>query len=129
MAIFLITLTILLTCAVEQYLWPASVEQRALAERYRVPRRHLESLRSWETRTFAAAMLLHAADDAFVAEAQKLGMVDRISERGLRWSLPSAHPAAIALTAARYPDGPSPEEIERLMCGTCTQIGVDLSLP
>lgn len=112
--------------ALTQYLLPpsrASGAQVAFAELYRVPRRHLESIRTWEARTLAAAKALHAASDAFVAEAETLGRVERFSHAGLKWTLPSTHPLAIAYVVARYPDGPPPVEIARIAMGEYSQLG------
>ena len=48
----------------------------------------------------------------------RLGRLERVSARGgIRWSLPAAHPKALALTAARFPDGLPPEEVERVAGG------------
>lgn len=112
----------------EQYVLPAPSGQVAHAKHYRVTRRHLESLKSWENRTGAAARALHAASDAFVAEAQKLGRMERVSRAGLKWSLPSTHPLAVALVAARYPDGPPQRELHQIAIGEVTEVGVDLAL-
>jgi hypothetical protein len=83
-----------------------------------VPRRHLESLRSWEKRTVAALNAVHAANDAFIAEAHRLGRWRETSARGGVWELPCQHIASLALVRAKYPDGPPLDEL-------CQLAGID----
>ncbi len=109
-----------------QYVLPAPDGQVAHAEHYRVIRRHHESLKSWEDRTVVAANALHAAADAFVAEAERQGRLERVGHAGIKWSLPSTHSLAIALVTARYPDGPPPLELQRIAHGEVVEVGLDL---
>ena len=109
-----------------QYVLPAPGGQVAHAKHCRVIRRHHESLRSWEKRTVVAADALHAAADAFVAEAERQGRLERVGRAGLKWSLPSTHSLAIALVTARYPDGPPPLELQRIAHGEVIEVGVDM---
>jgi hypothetical protein len=108
-----------------QYVLPADSGQVAYAKTYRVHRRYWESVRSWEARTVAASKALRDALDAFVAESERLGRLQRVSYTGVKWSLPSGHPLAIAVMVARYPDGPTLLEWERVGGGEVAEAGVD----
>jgi len=113
--------------ALSQYVIPASRAQSALARKYRVHRRHLESLRSWQRRTEAAMDALVGASDAFTTEAQRLGRMGHVPYAGVHWSLPGDHPLAVALLAARYPDGPSRDELAQIMGGPVVEIDADVA--
>lgn len=119
--------TVALQWFFEQYVLPPPGGSIAHAKHYRVVRHHRESLKSWETRTVAAAKAFRAAEDAFVTEAERLGRLERVSRAGLRWSLPSNHSLSLALLSARYPDGPSAKEWERIASGEVVVTGVDVS--
>jgi hypothetical protein len=109
-----------------QYVLSAPDAQVTYAKTYRVCRRHLESVESWESRTVAAAKALHDAEEAFVAESERLGRMDRVSNAGIKWSLPSGDSRAVALMVARYPDGPTSSDWKRILVGGETVRGVDL---
>jgi hypothetical protein len=93
--------------------------------RLRVARRHLESLDAWDRRTDAAEQALTEAAVAFEEEARRLDRVEQVGHTGLRCSLPGSHPLAVALVAARYPDGPSHAELLQLAGGNVVEVGVD----
>jgi hypothetical protein len=124
-----VALTIALTWAAQKlsaHIRRGSDAQIAHAEHYRIQRRHLESLQSWEKRTVDAATTLRIAVDAFYTEAERLGRVEKFSKCGLLWTLPAAHPLTIALLAARYPDGPPPEKLAKLATsGLWGETGID----
>ena len=112
-----------------EHVWAPSDGQVAHAKHFNVVRRYRESLTAWEARTVAAVNTLDAAIEAFRVEAERLGRLERVPETqaGVVWTLPLSHPLSVALTCARWPDGPPLDEATQLFqSGTCVVGGVDL---
>lgn len=104
-----------------EHVLPSS-RHAAFAGIYKVRRRHLESLRSWEARTVIASNRVHKASQRFFAEASVRGSYEATSERGGRYMLPGNDPVALALLVAEYPDGPPFEVLARITgCPTRTE--------
>lgn len=74
-----------------------------------LPRRHLESLSAWAERHAAAMDRLHDAQHAMTESPDATWR--RVSARGSVVSLPANHPLTLRALFARYPDGPSFEEL------------------
>jgi hypothetical protein len=92
-----------------QYVLPNAAVAR-FAALVNVPRRHLESVTAWNARIVAAHERQERAQTEFIEVARW----ESTSERGGVWLLRRNHPAAIALLHARYPDGPTLEELVQL---------------
>jgi hypothetical protein len=77
-----------------------------------VARRHLESFRAWEKRWCKAERAYSEAQRAMMncPEAE----YRQISERGFVVSLPANHSLSLRSLSARYPDGPSYEELANI---------------
>jgi hypothetical protein len=97
---------------ISQHVLPSRKSAR-FAAKYNVRRRHFESLSSWDARTDAVALLVLSAEKAFIAESSKRGTT-RISDDGPVACLPANDPVALTLLHARYPDGPSIEELAEI---------------
>jgi len=88
---------------------------KAMARIYNCPRRHLESVFAWRKRMDAVSKKVSETSDAFIAEARKNG--NRVEEgRRITFTLPAYHPLSVAHLCARYPDGPSYEELKEYLC-------------
>lgn len=92
-----------------QYVLPAR-SQEAFAKLANVPRRHLESVKSWERRTVAAYKARDEAQERFIEAAEWRATGPRSGE----YILSVRHPASVALLRAKYPDGPPFEKLAEL---------------
>lgn len=98
----------------QEYVLPDS-SQDAFAKRTNVPRRHLESRSAWTRRTVEAYRKRSAAYEQFLQAAKERGQYhEYASGRGYSYTLPIRDPAAVALLHARYPDGPSLDQLRAL---------------
>lgn len=95
------------------------------ARRARVQRRHMEPVGSWRIRIQVAEDRLRAAANAFILKAQQRGYALHTPYVGPTWALPTSDPLSIELVAARYPDGPSTEELFQIANGLVVDLGDD----
>jgi len=113
--LFLLTITVAAAVAfahylLTQYVLPPDKGMRLFAEENNVPRRHLESIRAWGKRAAVAhETLVHA--NRFFCDAAQMGGTITYEGRAITYSLPHSHPASVLLLHAKYPNGPSFEEL------------------
>jgi hypothetical protein len=109
-AIMVAALVVLVQYLLTQYVLPPDEGMRLFAKDSNVSRRHLESIRAWGKRVEAVHRSMDYANRFFYDAAQMSGSIVH-EGRAIIYSLPHSHPASVLLLHAKYPDGPSFEEL------------------
>ena len=101
LVIGVLVVTVAVRHILTQHILP-SRSHASFAELVNLPRRHLESLNSWEARTLAAHNERDAASKAFIEEATRLGDHETFPNGAAgAYFLPIDNPIAIRLNRAR----------------------------